>query len=114
MRRVHFDDNNTVFKDYIFENEQNDRELEFNNINIFVGANNSGKSRFLRELFKQHRRRELDQLNRHLDNIDFPYIKIQKALEVFEPVFKSYLNTKTKDSVTENDKEYINKQKKKI
>ena len=46
-----------VFNSYsIIDSKPN--ELDVNRINIFVGANNSGKSRFLRELFKSNRERE--------------------------------------------------------
>lgn len=41
-----------VFKDYKLNNEENILK-NVSKINIFIGVNNSGKSRFLRELFKK-------------------------------------------------------------
>ncbi|WP_299251199.1 AAA family ATPase [uncultured Lacinutrix sp.] len=48
-----FESNDSCFKDYYLDvnNEESIRFLpNINNINLFIGANNSGKSRFLREL----------------------------------------------------------------
>lgn len=47
-------ENNDTFSSYYDENnEPNTRLKNASNINIFIGANNSGKSRFIRNLLNQ-------------------------------------------------------------
>lgn len=51
IQRILLENQNDVFKDYYVELAK-DVILELGQINLFIGANNSGKSRLLREIFK--------------------------------------------------------------
>ncbi len=100
---------NEVFEQYI-ENEKDEKQLQLKKVNIFVGENNSGKSRFMRELFLEFRKKEIkskrsngkdflfissekeEAKSKMFNDIDFPFISLKKATEEFDEILLSYNN----------------------
>jgi len=82
--------NNDVFSNYINESGGFKR-LPLKKVNIFVGENNSGKSRFLRELFLTFRYKEVNNTE-YYDFINFPFISSETVQNEFDKLSKSYLS----------------------
>ena len=78
---------NNVFKQYFNETE---KELTLKKVNIFVGANNSGKSRLMREIFLSFRSREVKEPFANND-INFPFIESKTVLSEYNKFEESYL-----------------------
>ena len=80
---------NPVFSQYKLSGKEVDEAIDLSRINIFVGANNTGKSRFLRELFISFHEKEINNKEKY-SAIDFIYIDIKKAKEEFDVILNSY------------------------
>ncbi|NOX45865.1 MAG: ATP-binding protein, partial [Chlorobi bacterium] len=81
---------NEVFNQYEINGTDSDKLKGLKKINVFVGANNTGKSRFLRELFKSFRSKEINNYDTFKD-IDFPFISVSEAKKEYDKLFSSYL-----------------------
>ncbi len=112
INKLQINKSNIVFKDYFLVDSEN-HELSLKQINIFVGENNSGKSRFQRELFKSFRKKEIKNEN-YFNSIDFPFICTKDALAIFDDVFVSYLKTESDNSDIIKDEEYVESFKKRF
>jgi hypothetical protein len=62
--------NNQVFEGYNFFDKEKASHMCLNKINIFIGPNNSGKSRLLREIFKEFNIERTIKESYHLENPD--------------------------------------------
>jgi AAA15 family ATPase/GTPase len=72
-----------LFKDYIFDDE--DRVIKnLSQINIFIGENNSGKSRFLRGLYSIN--------NFKYQDYEYPLTHVKKLYEEFKEDFAKAFN----------------------
>jgi AAA15 family ATPase/GTPase len=94
---------NEVYSQYDINNSNSNKFEGLKKINVFVGANNTGKSRFLRELFKS-----FQSINDN--NIDFPFIDLETANKEFDKILDSYIEIvkSEKGNITE-EKKHIEK-----
>ena len=76
---------NPIFKLYSTTTKKKDLKLKFSQINIFVGANNSGKSLFLRELYKTFIKgfpmEDIDTLIDNKINFSLKHEEVKKKIE---------------------------------
>lgn len=85
---------------YEWQNENNSESLRLKTINLFVGANNSGKSRFLRGLLKTDNSSELFSKNeKHFDELREDY-------SVYYKMFAGDLNPQFRGRLLKSVKEF--------
>lgn len=89
ISKLFLKNSNEVFKQYNFVGNKQTDPISLSKINIFVGANNSGKSRLLRELFKSFHENEKASKSK-FNYIDFQYISLDKAKEEFSKITESF------------------------
>ncbi|WP_412559538.1 AAA family ATPase [Winogradskyella sp. MIT101101] len=84
---------------YEWEIENDNKVLEINKINLFVGANNSGKSRFLRGILKTINDVDLfSKYNNHFDEIRRDYNSYyQLNFGNLHPSFRNEFNSRTRE-----------------
>ena len=103
--RIYISKEGSVFKDYdLVGAEMN--VLKLGKVNILVGENNSGKSRFLRELFKSFRKREISNPGMY-EYIDVPVDTNGNILAVYNELFASYVKNIPNNFDTKSAKEKV-------
>ena len=120
IKQLELNKANTVFSKYTLDKDDPNILKALTKTNIFIGANNSGKSRFMRELFIQFNKRTFDDNSgsmKSFNDVDVYFLSSQKIIEIIET--KSSILTDTKE-LTFNQEEknqieaIINSEKKKI
>lgn len=106
INELQLDNSNIIFNQYKIIGSDTHKLTGLKKINIFVGANNSGKSRFLRELFNSFRSKEINNSDGFY-HIDFPFIDLKKANEEFDLILKSYLKD-TPSNELDAKKKHVN------